>query len=81
MDLIFVSFGDVWCSVCKDLEYILKEIEKKDITVYRINIAENTDLLDKYSIEDIPTVVVFRKGKIAAHIPGLRRKEYYFKFI
>jgi len=79
-NLTFVLFKDKWCSLCRDVEYILKEIIGLNIPVYVIDVAKNTDLLEKYSIEIIPTVVVFKKGRIAGFIEGRSPKNKYLSF-
>ena len=48
-DIIFVLFRDPWCSKCIDIEYILKEVDEK-ISIYRLDISSNLDLIDKYSV-------------------------------
>lgn len=76
-DLTYVLFRDRWCSLCSDVWYTLKEIRDKNIPVYEVYIEKHRDLIEKYSIEEIPTVVVFRKGKIFDYIVGKRPKEKY----
>ena len=79
-DLTFVLFKDKWCSLCRDVEYVLKEIIGLNIPVYAIDVSKNTDLLEKYSIKEIPTVVVFKKGRIAGFIEGKHSKNKYLSF-
>jgi len=78
--LIYVLFGDNWCSVCKDVLYILKEIKNKSIPIYIIDISKNLDLMSKYSIEDIPTVIVFNKKIIIDFIVGKHAKSKYLAY-
>lgn len=80
-DLTYVLFKDEWCSLCRDVEYILKEIMHHDVPVYAINIAKNTDLVEKYSIAEIPTVVVFRKGRIIDFIESKNSKVKYLSHL
>ena len=80
-DLTFVLFGDSWCSLCTDVKYIMEEIKALHIPVYLVDIAKHTYIIEKYSIEEIPTVVVFRKGRIVGFIVGKQPRDKYIKFI
>ena len=80
-DLTYVFLKDEWCSLCRDVEYILKELKALKLPVYAFNVAENLDLMEKYSIIDIPTVVVFRKGKIIDFIVGKNPKKKYLSYL
>ena len=77
-DLTYVLFKDRWCSRCLDVEYILKKISAP---IYIIDIAKNIDLIGKYSIEDVPTVVVFRKGRIDDFIVGVHPEKKYLSHL
>lgn len=76
-----MAFIDDGCSPCRDLKYILKELKGFGMPVYEIIISENLDLVEKYSIDEIPTVIIFRNGRIADLIGGLSPKEEYLKYL
>ena len=76
-ELTYVLFRDNWCSLCRDIWYILKEIKSKGIPVYEIDVPKNLDLIEKYSIEQIPTVIIFQKGRIVDFIVGKHSKNKY----
>jgi thiol-disulfide isomerase/thioredoxin len=80
-DLTFVLFEDPWCGSCRDVEYILKELRALKLPVYVINIAKNPDLIEKYSIEDIPTVIIFRKGRIIGFLAGKQHRNKYLSYL
>ena len=80
-DLTFVLFGDNWCSLCTDVKYIMEEIKALHIPVYLVDISKNTYIMEKYSIEEIPTVIVFKKGRIVGFIVGKQPKNRYLDFI
>ena len=60
---------DVWaqrCGPCKEIAPILEEIadEMQDtIKVVKINIDENPNIPNKYGIQSIPTMIIFKKGQ------------------
>ena len=64
---ILVDFWADWCAPCKQIEPILEEIalEKKDtIKIYKLNIDENPETPQKYGVRGIPTLMLFKGGKL-----------------
>ena len=65
--LILVDFWAEWCGPCKQIGPILEEIaqEKKDILkVIKLNIDENPLTPQKYGVQGIPTLMLFKDGKL-----------------
>ena len=63
---VLVDFWAEWCGPCKEIAPILDEIadEMKDkIKVIKINIDENPNIPNKYGIQSIPTMIIFKKGQ------------------
>ena len=64
---VIVDFWAEWCGPCKQIGPILEEIsnEKKDtLKVLKLNIDENPDTPQKYGVRGIPTLMLFREGKL-----------------
>ena len=62
-----VDFWAEWCGPCKQIGPILEEIsnEKKDlINIYKLNIDENPEIPQKYGVRGIPTLMLFKDGKL-----------------
>ena len=65
--LTLVDFWAEWCGPCKQIGPILEEIaeEKKDtLKVVKLNIDENPITPQKYGIRGIPTLMLFKNGKL-----------------
>ena len=63
---VVIDFWAEWCGPCKEIAPILDEIadEMKDkIKVVKINIDENPNIPNKYGIQSIPTMIIFKKGE------------------
>ena len=64
---IIVDFWAEWCGPCKQIGPILEEIsnEKKDIiNIFKLNIDENPETPQKYGVRGIPTLMLFKEGKL-----------------
>ena len=75
---VLVDFWATWCGPCRMLAPVIEEIAEeyeKEITVGKINVDEQRDLAIQFGIESIPTVLLFKAGKIVAKSVGFRTKE------
>ena len=66
---------DFWAP-CRMVVPIIEEIasERRDIKVGKINVDEEPELANKFSIMSIPTLVVMKNGKIVQQVSGARPK-------
>ena len=65
--LVLVDFWAEWCGPCKQIGPILEEIsnEKEDkLKILKLNIDENPQTPQKYDVRGIPTLMLFKKGKL-----------------
>ena len=65
--LVLVDFWAEWCVPCKQIGPILEEIsqEKKDtLKIIKLNIDENPETPQKYGVRGIPTLMLFKDGKL-----------------
>ena len=64
---ILVDFWAEWCGPCKLIGPILEEIadEKKDkLKILKLNVDENPQTPQKFGVRGIPTLMLFKDGKI-----------------
>ena len=73
---VLVDFYADWCMPCKLIAPIIDEIadEAENLKVFSVNVDEETDLAVRFQIESIPTLIVFKDGKIAKQLLGVRPK-------
>jgi thioredoxin 1 len=66
-----------WCSYCKKLDPVLEQIAKDlpEINYARLNIDESPQTPKNLKIELVPTLIVYRDGKVIDQILGLGSKE------
>jgi len=75
---VLVDFFATWCGPCKMLAPILSQIaeEYKDkVKIGKINVDEQGELALKYGISSIPTLILFKNGKVIKTSIGFKSKE------
>lgn len=65
-DKSILFFCGKWCSSCKMLAPKLEKIESKvnGLKIYKADIEENEELVNKYNILSLPTLIFFKNGEI-----------------
>jgi len=66
---VLVDFWAEWCSPCKQIAPYLEEIAgalQGKVTIAKINIDENPRTPSKYGVNNIPTLLLFKNGQVAA---------------
>lgn len=74
---VLVDFFATWCGPCKMLAPVIAELAEKyagKVKVGKVNVDEENELAMKYQISSIPTLVLFKDGKIINVKVGLSSK-------
>lgn len=75
---VLVDFWATWCGPCKMVAPVVAEIAEENvgkIKVGKVNVDEQPELTSAFKISSIPTLMVFKGGKITAMEVGYRDKE------
>jgi thioredoxin 1 len=80
---VLVDFWAPWCGPCQMLGPVIEEIsgEVKDVKIVKVNVDEAQEISTKYNVSGIPTVILFKDGKIIDTIVGFRQKQDYLNAI
>ena len=71
---VIVDFFANWCGPCKMLAPIMEDISK-DYNVVKVDIDENEELAEKFSVMSIPCVIMFENGKEISRSVGFLPKD------
>lgn len=73
---VLLDFWASWCYPCQMLSPVIDEIaaENPDIKVGKVNVDEQMELARQFNVLSIPTVAVFKNGKLDAVTVGVQPK-------
>lgn len=83
-NLVLVDFTAVWCGPCKMLEPILKELADQwagKVHIVKVDVDQNPELAMQYNVMGVPTVMLFRDGKVLERVTGYQPKERLLKVL
>lgn len=64
---VLVDMFATWCGPCKMLEPAVKQVAQKlsgAIRVIKIDIDRNPHVASAYQVQGVPTLILFKKGKV-----------------
>jgi len=73
-----VDFWATWCGPCRRQGPIITEIAKEigdKAVIGKLDVDKNGETAGKYHVRSIPTIIVFKDGKVVERLVGLQTKQ------
>jgi thioredoxin 1 len=81
---VLVDFWAAWCAPCRRLTPIVEAVARQYAGVahvVKLNIDDNTSVAQRYRIQAIPTLILFRDGEEKERIIGVASREAISRMI
>ncbi len=75
---VLVDFYADWCGPCKMMAPVIEDLAKEYEGKWKIgkcNIDEAPERTQEFGIQSIPTILVFKEGKVVDKVIGFQSKE------
>ena len=79
---VLVDFTAVWCSPCKMLDPIVKQLAQEwegKVKVVKLDVDDNPQMTIDYNVMGVPTLMLFKGGKPVERLSGYQPKDRLVK--
>ncbi len=75
---VLIDFYANWCGPCKALSPILEQLQTEfegKVNIVKVDVDENPELATEHNIKSIPTLMLFKQGKLIQTMKGFLGKD------
>lgn len=75
---VIIDFHALWCGPCKAQSPILKELATglgNRVRVIKIDVDQNQEIANRYRIQSVPTLMIFKNGEIKYKQSGVHTNQ------
>ncbi len=76
--ITLVDFWSPWCGFCQKQLPIINELNNElsnKVKLATINLDANSEIAQTFNISSIPTIILFKDGKIKTRLTGFHTKK------
>ena len=80
---VLLDFSSEWCGPCNMLAPVIKELanEQTDFKVCKVDVDQQQELAQKFQVASIPTILVFKDGKVTNTTVGVQGKDALIRMV
>ena len=81
---ILVDFWAAWCAPCRIVAPSLEQLAEEmagSATIAKVDVDQNGDLANRFGVRSIPTLIVFRDGRVVDQMVGAAPKDQIRRLI
>lgn len=75
--IVVVDFWATWCGPCKMIAPIVEELDEEmsNVKFVKVDVDKNLQIANQYKIVSIPTLKIFKDGKLINTLIGFKTKD------